>query len=55
MDTLIDIFIIIFYPLIVFLNDIFRELGKCLLELLEMYEKFITYISEKIFRKSDFS
>ena len=51
MDSLVDIFIIMFYPLIVLLDDIFKELGKGLLVLLEMYEEFITYISEKIFRK----
>lgn len=49
---MIDILIIIFYPLFVLLDDIFRELGKGLLVLLEMYEKFITFISKKIFRKN---
>lgn len=48
---MLDVLIIIFYPLIVLLDDIFKELGKGLLVLLEMYEDFITYISEKIFRK----
>lgn len=51
MDLLVDILIIIFYPLIVLLDEIFKELGKGLLVLLEMYEEFITYISENFFRK----
>lgn len=51
MDTLIDILIIIFYPFIVFLDDIFRELGKCLLELLEMWNQFITFITKLIFKE----
>lgn len=51
MDSLVDILIIVFYPLIVLLDDLFKEIGKGLLVLLEMYENFITFISEKIFKQ----
>ena len=50
MDTLIDILIIIFYPLIVFFDNFGKDIGKGFLELLEMWNQFITFITKLIFR-----
>lgn len=52
MDTLIDILIIIFYPLIVCLDDLGKEIGKGCLELFEMWNQFITFITNLIFKEN---
>lgn len=50
MDILIDILIIIFYPLIVFCDNFGKDIGKGFLELLNMWDQFITFITKIIFR-----
>lgn len=50
MDILIDILIIIFYPFIVLFDSFGKGIGKGFLELLEMWNQFITFITKIIFR-----
>ena len=50
MDTLIDILIIIFYPIIVCFDNFGKNVGEGCCTLLEMWDQFITFITKLIFR-----
>lgn len=52
MDILINILIIIFYPIIVCFDNFGKEVGNGFLQLLEMWNQFITFITKLIFREN---